>query len=90
MTVAGAWRLIARRRVERPRFYARHGLCFQVVDLRDQGAISTRVGKWMLASLMQYVERKRWHAYAPKERRSETNEGRALAALWLALEDAHP
>lgn len=86
MTERQAWRWIALRRAHDYRRYARHGLCFQVVEMRNQGQISTRQAKWMLARLMNHVDAGRLHAYDRTVPRPDATGGRILAALWMALE----
>lgn len=91
MTESQAWREIASRRVGNPRRYEKHGLCYQIFELKEEG-LDVNTAKWMLCRIMRAVpinprtKRERMHAYPATPRNKYASEGRTFAALWFALD----
>jgi hypothetical protein len=81
LTEAQAWRRIARTIVEGK--WAHSGLCDEVGTLRFNRQISGTVEERMYERINSYIRgSKSWWAYPD----GEEADGRALAALWMALE----
>jgi hypothetical protein len=77
---AAAWREIARKIVEGE--WGRYGLCREInVLLLEEKTIDKEVAWTMVRRLRTYVK---WHVWAYPQGMEE--EGRVLAALWLALD----
>jgi hypothetical protein len=83
LTEAEAWREIARRIVAGE--WAKEGLCREITELSFRGLVSWEVGTSMSHRIqfhIDYISQFIMWAYP----RGEEPEGRALAALWMALE----